>query len=283
MNELMNIIKYIPHTIKNALIEIYYNQKLYSIWLTINLLLIAATFLLLNLTESLPIEKLSKVWSLSGYLVFFWIACSVYFSMKMLQSRGFMLNITNTPTYVLTTVQIINFFFLFILSLLMLLLIAKSNKIELDTSLLSVLYFSMMTFILLMPICTILALMSHLIKNMRWIIMVILVIIFLSVPILWIPSELPELAVNILKLNPFYFIVNGIQESIVLGTMPFLNLPSQMIFIFELILIYMWFSYLYTILKDEINVNKSESIEQEKQQKMSASKIKNLKLKHKEK
>ncbi|WP_414050513.1 hypothetical protein [Macrococcus animalis] len=283
MNELMNIIKYIPHTIKNALIEIYYNQKLYSIWLTINLLLIAATFLLLNLTESLPIEKLSKVWSLSGYLVFFWIACSVYFSMKMLQSRGFMLNITNTPTYVLTTVQIINFFFLFILSLLMLLLIAKSNKIELDTSLLSVLYFSLMTFILLMPICTILALMSHLIKNMRWIIMVILVIIFLSVPILWIPSELPELAVNILKLNPFYFIVNGIQESIVLGTMPFLNLPSQMIFIFELILIYMWFSYLYTILKDEINVNKSESIEQEKQQKMSASKIKNLKLKHKEK
>ncbi|WP_414048660.1 hypothetical protein [Macrococcus animalis] len=283
MNELMNIIKYIPHTIKNALIEIYYNQKLYSIWLTINLLLIAATFLLLNLTESLPIEKLSKVWSLSGYLVFFWIACSVYFSMKMLQSRGFMLNITNTPTYVLTTVQIINFFFLFILSLLMLLLIAKSNKIELDTSLLSVLYFSMMTFILLMPICTILALMSHLIKNMRWIIMVILVIIFLSVPILWIPSELPELAVNILKLNPFYFIVNGIQESIVLGTMPFLNLPSQMIFIFELILIYMWFSYLYTILKDEINVNKSESIEQEKKQKMSASKIKNLKLKHKEK
>lgn len=269
MNELLNTIKYIPHTIKNALIEIYYNQKLYAIWLTINLLLIAVTFLWINLTEGLPIDKLSKVWSLSGYLVFFWIACAAYFSMKMLQSRGFMLNITNTPTYVLTTVQIINFYILFIISLIMLLIIAISNKVEIDTSIVSIIYFSLMTFLLLMPICTLLALMSHLFDNMRWIIMVILFLILISVPILWIPSDLPELLINILKLNPFYFIVNGIQESVVLGSTPLLNLPAQMIFIFELILIYIWFNYFYKILKDEININKSEVSEPKKQSKLS--------------
>ncbi|ATD29804.1 hypothetical protein BHM04_00690 [Macrococcus sp. IME1552] len=286
MNELLNTIKYIPHTIKNALIEIYYNQKLYSIWLLINLLLIAATFLLLNITESLPIEKLSKVWSLSGYLVFFWIACSVYFSMKMLHTRGFMLNITNTPTYVLTTVQIINFFLLFILSLLMLLLISATNKVEMDTSFLCIMYFSLLTFLLLMPICTLLALTSHLIRNMRWIIIGILAVIFISVPILWIPSDLPEFVVNILKLNPFYFVVNGIEESVVLGTTPFLNLPSQMIFIFELILIYLWFGYLYKILKDEINVNKSVMTDNEdniknKDNKLNVRKINFSKIKNK--
>lgn len=283
MNELMNTIKYIPHTVKNALIEIYYNQKLYVIWLVINLFLIGAAFLFLNITDSLPIEKLSKVWSLAGYLVFFWIACSVYFSMRMLQARGFMLNITNTPTYVLTTVQIINFFILFFISLLMLLLIAKTNKLELDVSFLSILYFSAMTFLLLMPICTILALLSHLVYNIRVVIMVILGLIFISVPVLWIPSNLPELLVNILSLNPFYFIVNGIQESMVLGATPFFNLPSQMIFIFELILIYMWFSYFYKILKDEINVNKSEIEEQAQQKKINLAKIKNVKLNLKKK
>ncbi|MGK0555136.1 hypothetical protein ROU88_08585 [Macrococcus capreoli] len=266
MNELLNTIKYIPHTIKNALIEIYYNRKLYSLWLAVNLVLIAATFFLLNVNDSLPIDKLSKLWSLAGYLVFFWIACSVYFSMRMLQSRGFMLNITNTPTYVLTNVQIINFFILFMLSLLMLFILAATNHVEFDISFLSVLYFSLATIVLLMPICTLLSLMSHLIYNIRRVIMIILGVIFISVPILWVPSDLPVLFVNILKLNPFYFVVNGIQESVVLGTTPFFNLPTQMIFIFELMLIYLWFNYLYKILKDEINVNKIEYTELKKKQ-----------------
>lgn len=277
MNELLNAIKYIPHTFKNALIEIYYNKKLYSIWLVINLLLIGSAFLYINISESLPIEKLSKVWSLSGYLVFFWIACSVYFSMKMLQARGFMLNITNTPTYVLTTVQIINFFILFILSLLMLVMIAKANQVEIDFSLLSVLYFSLMTFLLLLPICTVLALLSHLMVNSRIIIMLLFVLIFISVPILWIPSDLPSLALNILNLNPFYFVVNGIQESVVLGTNSFLNIPTQMIFLFELFLFYIWFNYFYKILKDEINVNKVESEERHhKKSKFTLSQIRDM-------
>ncbi|MCU7557767.1 hypothetical protein [Macrococcus capreoli] len=279
MNELLNTIKYIPHTIKNALIEIYYNRKLYSLWLAVNLVLIAATFFLLNVNDSLPIDKLSKLWSLAGYLVFFWIACSVYFSMRMLQSRGFMLNITNTPTYVLTNVQIINFFILFMLSLLMLFILAATNHVEFDISFLSVLYFSLATIVLLMPICTLLSLMSHLIYNIRRVIMIILGVIFISVPILWVPSDLPVLFVNILKLNPFYFVVNGIQESVVLGTTPFLNLPTQMIFIFELMLIYLWFNYLYKILKDEINVNKIEYTELKKKQHFDLNNISIAKIK----
>lgn len=263
MNDVINQLKYIPHTIKNALIEMFYNQKLYLTCLVVNLIIIAGTFLILNLTESLPIEKYSKVWFLSGYLVFFWITCSVYFSMKMLESRGFMLNITNTPTYVLTTVQIVNFFILFLISLLILMIISKSNAVELDTNIFSIIYFIMMTFLLLVPICAILALMSHLVKNMKIVITILFILIFISVPILWVPSDLPDIIVNILKLNPFYFIVNGLQESVVLGTNAVMNLPSQMIFFFELILIYMWFNYFYKILKDEINVNKIETLETE--------------------
>lgn len=256
MNEIYLSIKYIPHTLKNALMEFYYNQKLYLSWLALNIFVIAATFFYMNVTESLPLERITKIWQLSGYLMFMCIGCSIYYAMKILHTRGYVLNITNLPSYVLITVQIMNFIFIFLISYIVLLIVAIGNKVELTTNLLCILYFVLMTIILLMPICTIVALSGHLTRNIKWLIVLLLLVILVTSPILWVPGNLPDLLMNILKLNPFNFVINGVQESTVFGTNAFFNLPSQIIFIFELVIIYIWFDYLFTILKDEININK---------------------------
>ncbi|UBH08189.1 hypothetical protein [Macrococcus armenti] len=261
MNEIYLSIKYIPHILKNALLEIYYNQKLYAMWLGLNILVIAAVFFFMNITESLPIAKITRVWQLSGYLMFMCIGCSIYYAMKTLKTRGYVLNITNMPSYVLITVQIVNFVLIFLISYIILLLIALSNKIEITTNIFCILFFVIMAIILLMPICTIIALMGYLTKNVQWIIGVLLAVILVTTPVLWVPGNLPDLLMNILKLNPFNFIINGVQESTLFGANAFLNLPSQVIFIFEIVIVYIWFDYLFTILKDEINVNKQERYE----------------------
>lgn len=242
--------------LKNTLIELRYHAKQYMTWLLINLGVIFLTFLLLNLTSSLPIDKATRVFQLSGYLVFFWMAGAMYFSSSILSTRGFILSITNFPVYVLVNIQIINFFLTFLLSFLMLMAVKTANGIHLDISLLGMFYFFAAAYLLLIPVCTLLSLCERYVKDMRKVIFGILVLIFLTVPILWIPSNVPEVLLNILKLSPFFFVVNGFQESVVLGSAAFYNYPNHLLFIFELILIYLWSGYLFRMLKDEININK---------------------------
>lgn len=256
MNELIDSFKQLPYTIKNASLESRYSKKLYTLYLVVNLALISFVFLLLNLTSSLPIDKSTRLWQLSGLLMFTWISSAIYFSSLKIKARGFLLNISNIPIYILSNVQIINFFVLFFVSFILLQWIRLSNHIDVEMSFLGIIYFLILTMLLLIPICTLFALTMHIRKNMKWFVIGTLLVLFLSLPILWVPSNVPEMLVNLLRLNPFYFVVNGFQESVVLGSSAFYNIPSHLIFWIELAFIYIWFNYIYELLKDEINVNK---------------------------
>lgn len=256
MNEIVNIYQYIPYMIKNTWIELRYNVKQYVTWLLFNLGVIFMTFLVLNLMSSLPGDKTTRLFQLSGYLIFFWMAGAIYFSSMVLSRRGFILNITDVPLYVLVNIQIINFLLTFVVSFIMLQLIRLSNAIQIDMSVIGVIYFIVMTYLLLIPVCTLFALFKHYTHRMKRIVIIILGVLFLLVPVLWVPSNLPEVIVNLLRLNPFFFLVNGFEESVVLGTSAFYNIPNHFLFIAELIFIYLWAMYFYRLLKDEININK---------------------------
>lgn len=256
MNEIVNIYQYIPYMIKNTWIELRYNVKQYMTWLLFNLGVIFMTFLVMNLMSSLPGDKTTRLFQLSGYLLFFWMAGAIYFSSTVLTRRGFILNITNIPLYVLVNIQIINFLLTFIISFIMLQVIKMSNGIQTDMSITGVIYFIVMTYLLLVPVCTLFALFEHYSKQMKRVVLIVLGILLILVPILWVPSSLPETLVNVLRLNPFFFLVNGFEESVVLGTSAFYNIPNHLLYICELIFIYLWAMYLYRLLKDEININK---------------------------
>ncbi|TDM05297.1 hypothetical protein [Macrococcus lamae] len=253
MNEVINLVKYVPYMLRNILIELRYHLKQYIFFLAMNLVVIFLTFMLLNLMTSLPIDKSTRVFQLSGYVIYFWMTGAIFISNLILARKGFILNITNLPLYVLVMIQIINFFIMFLMSFIMLMIIKAANGIHVETSWIGVIYFIVMTCLFLIPICILISLFIQRSK----IIAIALVILFFTLPIIWIPSTIPTTLLNLLKLNPFYFLVNGFQEAVVLGTAAFYNYPNHLLFILELVLIYVWTGYLYRIMKDEINMNKN--------------------------
>ncbi len=252
MNELINLVKYVPYMLRNILIELRYHLKQYVFFLAMNLIVIFFAFMLLNLMTSEPIEKSTRVFQLSGYVIFFWMAGALFISNFILPRKGFILNITNLPLYVLVNIQIINFFITFVISLIMLLIIKSANGITVETSWLGVSYFIILTYLFLLPVCIIISLVQQRSREIA----AGLVILLMTLPILWIPSSVPGVLLNILKLNPFYFLVNGFQESMVIGTSAFYNYPNHLLFLVELILVYIWAGYLYKLLKDELNMKK---------------------------
>ncbi|KAA1037670.1 hypothetical protein [Macrococcus equipercicus] len=253
MNEVINLVKYVPYMLRNIWIELRYHLQQYIIFLSANMIVIVLALLLLNLMGSMPIDRSTRIFQLSGYVMLLWIAGSIIISNLILPRKGFILNITNLPVYVLVNIQIINFFFTFLISFLLLLVIKSISGIQLETSWLGVVYFIALTYLLLMPVCILVSLF----RQKPVIIGSAIAVLFLTLPILWVPSMMPTGLLNILKLNPFYFLVNGFQESVVLGTSAFYNYPNHLLFIFELVLIYLWTGYFYKLMKDEINMNKT--------------------------
>lgn len=258
MNDLSTLKFNLSYMFKNTFIELRYHFKYYILWLIINLIIISATFIMLNLTEHQEIERVIKFYQLSGYILAFWMIGALYFSSFVLSRRGFILNITNLPMYVLVNVQIFNLFILFIISFFILLFISWTNHISLDIGVIGVVYIILMTFIFLIPVCTIVGLLEHYLKHMKKIIAISLLILFLSLPILWLPNMIPSTLNYILELNPFYYLVSNFEEAMVNGNALFYNIPYHLLFLFEVILIYIWTMYLYRRLKDEINMNKQK-------------------------
>ncbi|TDL98340.1 hypothetical protein ERX27_04160 [Macrococcus brunensis] len=250
MNEL---ITYFPYMIKNTIIELRYNLKQYVWWLLFNLSIIFLSVFLMNLFSPTETDKSRLLFQLSGYLLFFWVAGALYFSSSILSRRGFILNITSLPLYVLINVQIINFLLQFMMSFVFLLVIALTNHIHMTPSTLGVFYFLVLTYLILIPVGLILSLLKYYSRNMKRNMILILTVLMISVSILWVPTQLPALAIKVLSLNPFYFLVNGFQSSVVLGQVAFYNIPLHLLFFCELVLLYIWTFYFYKKLKDEIN------------------------------
>ncbi|GGB10266.1 hypothetical protein ERX37_09170 [Macrococcus hajekii] len=250
MNELTT---YIPYIVKNTIIDLRYNLKQYIWWLLVNIVIIFFTFFLMNLMTTTGNNKSRLLFQLSGYLLFFWVAGSLFYSSSLLSRRGFILNITHLPLHVLVNVHIVNFLLQFIVSFAFLVFVAYTNHIPANMSVTGMLYFMILTYLLLIPVGILLSLIEYYSRNMKRNVIIFLILLLISVSILWVPARLPELLIKVLSLNPFYFLINGFQTATVEGTSAFYNIPLHLLFYCELVLMYIWTFYFYKKLKDEIN------------------------------
>ncbi|WP_165980731.1 hypothetical protein [Macrococcus carouselicus] len=237
---------------KNTIIDLRYNIRQYIGWLLINFALILLSYFIVNLISPSEPDKTRLFFQLSGYLLFFWMAGVLYYSSLLFSRRGFILDITNLPLYVLVNVHIVSFLLQFAAAFTFLVIVMLTDRIELNMSLIGIAYFIALTYLLLIPSGILLSLLEYFSQHMRRNVIILLTVIMLSVSILWVPVQLPALVVKILSLNPFYFLVNGFQTAVVEGVSVFYKVPLHLLFLCELIFVYIWTFYLYRKLKDEI-------------------------------
>lgn len=81
---------------------------------------------------------------------------------------------------------------------------------------------------------------------------IIFIILVLVVPVLYLPENLPEVLTNILSLNPFYYVVNGLQSNSINLAWGVHRLPHDILFFSQIGLIYLWMFKFYAKMKFDV-------------------------------
>ena len=77
----------------------------------------------------------------------------------------------------------------------------------------------------------------------------VFVILVLVVPVVYLPEQLPTALNNLLSLNPFYYVVNGLQTNSIDIAWGINRLPHDVLFFAQMALLYLWIFKLYDKMK----------------------------------
>lgn len=109
------------------------------------------------------------------------------------------------------------------------------------------LYYTLLGVILIIPF--ILLFLSVEIPNLDKINTVVFLALVSAVPILYLPETLPDVVESILCLNPFYYVINGLQNNAVQITWGINRLPYDILFFSQVIFLYIWMFDFYGKMK----------------------------------
>ncbi|MEB5686194.1 hypothetical protein [Mammaliicoccus lentus] len=251
MNELFEQhIKHFPHMIKYCFFEVRYHYKYYLSAFGIMLLLLILTFGQLLIRDTIDIQRSTSFFRLVGFFAYIWIFLSLFHAEKTVRKQGALYNRLSVPYYVGTSAQVFLAMLIFLIIITITGMVSTNMSEIIDINHLGFFYYLVMAYILLVPLASIIGLLGKYFYKTRFIVFGLLIILLFIVPVLYVPNNMYAVWVNVLKLNPLFYIINGFQQTMILGNASVTNLPYHILFYFELGIVYLaW-----------INVNRADKV-----------------------
>lgn len=249
MNELFEQhIKHFPHMIKYCFFEVRYHYKYYLSAFGIMLLLLILTFGQLLIRDTIDIQRSTSFFRLVGFFAYIWIFLSLFHAEKTVRKQGSLYNRLSVPYYVGTSAQVFLAMLMFLVIITITGIVSTNMSEIIEINHLGFFYYLVMAYILLVPLASIIGLLGKYFYKARFIVFGLLIVLLFIVPILYVPNNMYAVWVNVLKLNPLFYIINGFQQTMILGDASVTNLPYHILFYFELAIVYLaW-----------INVNRAD-------------------------
>lgn len=252
MNELFEQhIKHFPHMIKYCFFEVRYHYKQYLIVLGALLLLLLITFGQLLIRDTIDVQRTTSFFKLVGFFAYIWIFFALFHSEKTVRKQGSLYNRLSVPYYVGTSAQVFLMMIIFLIAMTITGLVSTSMTEVIEINHLGFFYYLVMTYVLLVPLASIIGVLGKYFYKTRYIVFGALIFLILLVPILYVPNNMYAVWVNILRLNPLFYVINGFQQTMILGSAASTNLPYHILFYFEIALIYLLW----------VNVNRAHKTE----------------------
>lgn len=115
----------------------------------------------------------------------------------------------------------------------------------------SLLYYILLGVILVIPF-TMLFLGVSMHINTNKINPVLFVIVLLIVPVFYLPEQLPSAFENIFSLNPFYYVINGLQNNAIHQAWTVNRLPFDVLYVTQMAILYLWMFEAYNKMKIQL-------------------------------
>jgi teichoic acid transport system permease protein len=213
-------IKYLPLIFRLASYDIKSNYQMHYLgvlWQFLNPLLRVLTYWIvfgLGMRSGQPIEGTPYlVWMLIGLIPWFFISPTIVQGSNSVYQRVNLVSKMKFPVSVLPTVSIVGNAFTFIIMLAILMGILVLNNIIPTVYWLQIPYYLLCLFTFLFSFTILSSTISVIVRDYQVMLQSVMRMLLYLTPILWDIKNLPELLGNILKLNPFYYIIQGFRDS----------------------------------------------------------------------
>lgn len=229
IDKLINYNKKIPNLINSAL---SYQKRQWK-WLVVpficSLLLLLVLMVIFNINNTEDLQQARWFFRLSAFVTFGYVAVAIYLNYKRyvrVYYTGKMFNISPIVEIIINTIVWC------ILLLILLVIFIFSTPINIESSFITTLYFVIMAGILISVISIIMGLITVLMFKLDTLFYICTAITFFIVPIIFIPTTKPSILMHILMLNPVFYVVEGVAQSVVFGAISLNNVPYHFYFYF---------------------------------------------------
>ncbi|MEK5444561.1 ABC transporter permease [Fredinandcohnia sp. FSL W7-1320] len=153
-------------------------------------------------------------WLLSGIVVWFFINQALLQGSRSIYSRINIISKLNFPISVTPTFVIVSKFYHHIILVLIIILILFSYNFPVTLYIVQLPYFSIATFAVLISISLITSTLATIVRDIQMIVQSIVRFLLYLSPILWTVDKLPKSIQLLMKVNPFYYIVEGYRSAL---------------------------------------------------------------------
>lgn len=157
------------------------------------------------------------LWLLAGLVPWLYISPTLTQASNSVYSKVNVVSKMKFPVSVLPSIKIMENTFTFIIMLIITVVIFLFNGVFSGIYLIQLAYYLVCMWVLLFGLTLLFSTLTTIIRDIQSMIQSGMRMMMFTLPIVWNVSNLPDIAVNILKLNPFYYIIEGIRDSLVGG------------------------------------------------------------------
>lgn len=233
-----------PYLMKHA----YHRLKSKWMWLAapfvVSIALLLIMMLIFHLSGTEEIKQARGYFRLTSLVCFAFIWIAIYQSYNTFKTDYFIGKLFNlNPVFQNILISIVISITMFIT----LIIIILATPVNIESSIYSALFFVVMTMLFIIIISTFLGLISIIQSKINTIFYVVTFIMFFTLPIIFIPNSDTSILLHILMLNPLFYLVEGISQSVVLGTLSLNNIPYHLYFVLFLAIMGVLIYALYRI------------------------------------
>ncbi|WP_440858905.1 sugar ABC transporter permease [Staphylococcus shinii] len=241
---MISYFKNTPYLMKHA----YHRLKSKWMWLAapfvVSIALLLIMMLIFHLSGTEEIKQARGYFRLTSLVCFAFIWIAIYQSYNTFKTDYFIGKLFNlNPVFQNILISIVISITMFIT----LIIIILATPVNIESSIYSALFFVVMTMLFIIIISTFLGLISIIQSKINTIFYVVTFIMFFTLPIIFIPNSDTSILLHILMLNPLFYLVEGISQSVVLGTLSLNNIPYHLYFILFLAIMGVLIYALYRI------------------------------------
>lgn len=154
------------------------------------------------------------LWLITGLVPWLFISPTVTQASNSIYSKVNVVSKMKFPVSVLPSIKIVENTFTFFIMLIITIVILLINDVFAGLYLLQLIYYFLCLWLLLFGVTLLFSTLTTIIRDIQNMIQSAMRMMMFILPIVWNVSNLPEYMVNILKLNPFFYIIEGFRDAL---------------------------------------------------------------------